>query len=124
MAGKRKTAFDRYLDERLKDDEFAREYAEARAEINTIDQIMQLLDKARKELNLSKADLARRIGAKPEIVRRLLTAEEPNPTIATVVKIAAALNLRLDLVPKKEVQGATERGRRFRYSSPNLETSS
>jgi DNA-binding phage protein len=122
MAGRRKTAFDRYLDERLKDKEFAREYAEARAEITTIDQIIRLLDTARKELNLSKAELARRIGAKPEIVRRLLTAEDPTPTIATVVKIAAALNLRLDLVPKKEAQGATERGRRFRYSSPNLET--
>ena len=124
MAGKRKTAFDRYLDERLRDKEFAREYTEARAEINTIDQIIRLLDTARKKLNLSKADLARRIGAKPEIVRRLLTAEDPNPTISTVVKIAAALDLRLDLVPKKEAQGATERGRRFRYSSPNLETSS
>ena len=124
MAGKRKTAFDRYLDEKLKDEEFAREYAEARAEITTIDQIIRLLDTARKELNLSKAELARRIGAKPEIVRRLLTAEDPNPTIATVVKIAAALNLRLDLVPKKEAQGATQRGRRFRYSSPNLETAS
>jgi len=124
MAGKRKTAFDRYLDERLKDDEFAREYADARAEINAIDQIMRLLDKARKELNLSKADLARRIGAKPEIVRRLLTTEGPNPTIATVVKLAAALNLRLEIVPRIEPQGTTERGRRFRYSSPSLETSS
>ncbi len=124
MDGKRKTAFDRYLDERLKDDEFAREYAGARAEIDAIDQIMRLLDKARRELNLSKADLARRIGAKPEIVRRLLTAEEPNPTIATVVKIAAALNLRLDLVPRKDDQEATDRGRRLRYSLPSLETSS
>lgn len=37
MAGKRKTAFDYYLDDWLKDDEFAREYAGARAEIDAID---------------------------------------------------------------------------------------
>lgn len=99
MPSKRKTAFDRYLNERLTDEEFARDYSEAQAEINTIDQIIRHLDDARKELNLSKADLARKIGARPEIVRRLLTAEDPNPTISTVVKMATALNLRLDLVP-------------------------
>ena len=99
MPNKRKTAFDRYLNDRLKDKEFAHEYSEAQTEINSIDQIIRLLDNARKELNLTKADLARKIGAKPEIVRRLLTAEDPNPTISTVVKMATALNLRLDLVP-------------------------
>ena len=124
MANKRKTAFDRYLDERMKDREFSREYADARAEIDAIDRIIRTLDEVRKASNLSKADLARRIGAKPEIVRRLLTAEDPNPTIATVAKVSAALNLRLDLVPTGENHRSMERGRRFLYSSPSLRTSS
>ena len=101
MAGKRRTAFDMYLEERMKDPEFAREYAEARAEIDNIDRIIRMLDEARKTNNLSKAELARRIGAKPEVVRRLFTAKSPNPTISTNVKLAKALNFSLDLVPEK-----------------------
>ena len=36
-------------------------------------------------------DLARRIEARPEVVRRLFTAGDSNPTLATVIKLAEAL---------------------------------
>ena len=123
MAAKKKTGFDKYFDERMKDEEFAREYEVASAEIDSIDRLIRALDQAREAKKLSKADLARRIGAKPEIVRRLFTVESPNPTFSTIVNLATALDLDLRLVPKKN-QPATERGRRFRYSEPSLLTSS
>lgn len=92
------TAFDRYLQKKMTDPEFADEYAKARAEIDEIDRIIQMLDEAREKSHLSKAELARRIDAPPEIIRRLFTSESPNPTMSTTVRIARALGFRLELV--------------------------
>jgi len=95
----RKTGFDKFVDEQMAQPSFAKDYKQARAEIDAVDQIVRALDVAREEVGLSKADLARAISAKPEIVRRLFTAEAPNPTLSTVVKVAVALGYRLELVP-------------------------
>ncbi len=123
MADKKRTAFDKYFDERMKDEEFALEYAAASAEIDTIDRLIVALDEAREAKKLSKADLAHMIGSKPEIVRRMFTVESPNPTFSTILNLANALDLDLRLVPKKNHR-ATDRGRRFRYSEPSLLISS
>ncbi len=122
MADKKKTAFDKYFDKRMKEEKFALEYAAASTEIDAIDRLIRALNEAREEKNLSKADLARKIGAKPEIVRRLFTVESPNPTFSTILDLATALDLDLRLVPKKN-HFATERGRRSRYSEPSVLTS-
>jgi hypothetical protein len=37
---------------------------------------------------------------KPEVGSRLFTASEPNPTLDTVVRLAAALECRLQLEPR------------------------
>jgi ribosome-binding protein aMBF1 (putative translation factor) len=79
---------------------FAAGYAEERAKIDSVDRVIRMLDEARIELGMSKAELARQISAKPEIVRRLFTVKDPNPTIGTVAKLAAVVGLRLELVPK------------------------
>ena len=100
MARRAKTGFDRYFDARMKDPDFAAEYASARKEIDTVDAIVRALDAAREKQGLTKADLAKRVGMKPEVVRRLFTADEPNPTLDTVVKLASALNCSLGLVPR------------------------
>jgi DNA-binding phage protein len=47
---------------------------------------------------MTKAELARRIAAKPEIIRRLFTSASANPTVTTVVAVARALGMRLALV--------------------------
>jgi DNA-binding phage protein len=99
MSSRRKTGFDKFFDEQMKDPAFAAGYAEARAEIDAVDRIMRALDEARIESGMSKAALARLISAKPEIVRRLFTTAFPNPTLATVVKLASALGYKLELVP-------------------------
>lgn len=107
----RKTAFDRYADEALKKPGTRAAYSKARAEIDAVDQIVRALDAARIDAGISKAELARAISAKPEIVRRLLTSAASNPTLATVVKLAEALGRKLELVPTKS-KATTRTGRR------------
>ena len=96
----------------MENPQFARGYEQARAEIDAVDQIIRALDEARVETGLSKAELARLISAKPEIVRRLFTYASANPTLGTIVKIASALGYRLELVPvRKALQRSKKDGR-------------
>lgn len=97
----RRTGFDRFLDAHMRDPSFARGYERARSEVDAVDRIVRALDEARIDLGISKAELARLISAKPEIVRRLLTAKSPNPTLGTIVKVAAALGYTVQLVASK-----------------------
>ena len=99
MPKRQKTGFDKFFDAKMESAEFAAGYKKAKRGIDTVDRIIRALDSARLDLGMSKAELARRISAKPEIVRRLLTGEGANPTMATVVKLAGALSLRVELVP-------------------------
>lgn len=113
MRTRTRTGFDRYFDDRMKDPAFAAEYGQARAEIDAVDTLIRALDQARERSGLSKAALAGRIDAKPEIVRRLLTDTGGNPTMTTVLKLASALDCRLELVSnagrRKGTHAATAR---------------
>src|SRR6266540_279281 len=101
MTTARKTGFDRYLESRMEDPAFADAYSEARARIDAIDQVVRRLDTAREEHGISKAELARRIGVRPESIRRLFSAPSPNPTLDTVVAVAQALKLRVKIEPER-----------------------
>lgn len=92
----------------MRDPVFAATYAEARAVIDSTDALMRVLDQARLHLGVSKADLARRIEARPEIVRRLFTSKRSNPTLATVLKLIEALGFHLELVLNEEMRPARE----------------
>lgn len=92
-----RTAAERYLAERLQDPEYRAAYLAARDRIGRLDAMMRAFDARREELALSKAELARRAGIKPEAVRRLFSAERQNPTLSTVLALADALEL--DVVP-------------------------
>ncbi len=94
-----KTSFDRFFDKQMKDRKFAAAYRKARAEVDATDKLIRALDAVRVLGGISKADLARKIEAKPEILRRLFTAEQPNPTLNTVIRLATALGYHLKLVP-------------------------
>jgi len=104
-----KTGFDKYVRARMQDPGFASAYEEARSEIDAIDHLMRRIDLARARAGLSKADLARRANAPQESVRRLLTAKKSNPTLQTVVRLAQAVGLRVELV--------AESGRRRRAAA-------
>lgn len=94
-----KTGFDRYVAERMKDGEFVAAYTEARAGIDSVDAFMRSLEAVREQAEVSKAELARRTGTRPEAMRRLLTTKDANPTLATVMSVARSLGYKLALVP-------------------------
>lgn len=97
MARRRPTGAERYLAEQKRDPEFRAAYEEARRRIDQVDTLVRTLDGRREELGLTKAELARRADLAPEAVRRLFSAEAPNPTASTLAALADALEL--DLVP-------------------------
>ncbi|MSP24327.1 MAG: XRE family transcriptional regulator [Myxococcales bacterium] len=107
MANKRtKTGFDGFFDRQMKNPNIRAEYRRARREIDLVDELVRALDDARVSVGLSKAELARRISAKPEVVRRLFTTDDPNPTLATFVKLATAVGLGLTLTPRPTTASA------------------
>lgn len=60
------------------------------------------IDERRQERHLSKAELARQIGVNPVQIRRLLTADEINPTLKTMHELLTVLGLELRLEPVGE----------------------
>jgi transcriptional regulator with XRE-family HTH domain len=95
----RETGAERYFRERQQDPLYAAAYRDARRRIDDVDRIVRTIDERRAALGLTKAELARRIGTRPEAVRRLLSARHANPTLATVVALAHELNLDILALP-------------------------
>jgi ribosome-binding protein aMBF1 (putative translation factor) len=88
------TGAQRYFEERAeRSPEYRDALEDARSRVATIDRVVRALDEQRRALGLSKAELARRAGMRPEVVRRLLGAGPTNPTLATVVSLASVLSL-------------------------------
>jgi DNA-binding XRE family transcriptional regulator len=105
-----RTGAERYFAERLNDPEYREAYERARERIDQVDSVIRILDARREELRLTKAELARRAGVKPEAIRRLFSAEKPNPTLTTLVALASVLDLELRPQPRSAASGST-RGR-------------
>jgi ribosome-binding protein aMBF1 (putative translation factor) len=85
----------------LEDPEFARIYALKLAKINAIADLLDAIEGARKEQHLSKAEIGRRIDRKPSAVSRLLRGSEQNPTWDTLIDLAYAVDLELEVKVKK-----------------------
>lgn len=96
-----RTGAEHYFAERLKDPNYRQAYEEARERIEQIDSVIRTFDARREELHLTKAELARRAGVKPEAIRRLFSAEKPNPTLTTLVALAGALDLEILPTPRR-----------------------
>ncbi len=94
------TGADRYFERRAAEPGFADAYDAARRKIDQIDRLVRALDDRRETLGMSKAELARRADLTPEVVRRLFSADSPNPTIGTLAALADSLGL--ELVPQKQ----------------------
>ena len=103
------TGAERYFARRLEDPEYRRAYEEARERIGQIDSVIRAFDARREELHLTKAELARRAGVKPEAIRRLFSAEKPNPTLTTLVALAGALDLEIRPTPRRSASTTRER---------------
>lgn len=100
IARRPRTGFDTYFAAQLKDAEFKREYGSARREIDSVDALIRALDTRRAKAGITKTALAKRVGMSPEVVRRLFTASDPNPTLDTVMRLAVALECTLGLEPR------------------------
>lgn len=91
------TAYEKYRAKRLAEPAFNALYEQTRTEIDAIDTILSHIEGRRNELGLTKADLARLVGVRPEAVRRLLSARSSNPTLFTVMRLASVLGMEIDL---------------------------
>lgn len=97
------------LDKDFQSGEEREAFARESAQIQTVDRIINALNDAIVESGLSKAELARRLHTDPASLRRLLTSSQ-NPTIRTLVPVAAELGLEITVVPtKKRAAGAGAR---------------
>jgi DNA-binding phage protein len=108
----RKTGFDKFVAEQMKRPRFSAAYTRARAEIRAVDDLIRSLDEQRIAIGMTKAELARRISASPEVVRRLLTVQDANPTMETVLRVAEAVGLRLALEPVETAPSRAAKARR------------
>jgi transcriptional regulator with XRE-family HTH domain len=99
MATKGRSAFWDDLAADLEDPEFLRDYVVESMRIATIDRLVNELDEAREAAGLSKAELARAIGAEPASIRRLFATGHSNPTLGTLAEVASALGMKVTLTP-------------------------
>jgi len=90
-----RTGAERYIAKQMEDPEFRAAHEAAARRIRHIDELVRVIDARRVEVGWTKAELARRAGMPPEAVRRLFSMEGPNPTAATLVALADALDLEL-----------------------------
>jgi hypothetical protein len=111
MTRRAKTGFEKFFDGQIKSPSLAKKYAEARSEVDAIDTMVRALDAAREASGLTKADLAVALETRPEVVRRLFTTKHPNPTVSTLIRLAAALGYRVELVRNVAPRRVTKRKR-------------
>ncbi|MCL4466727.1 MAG: helix-turn-helix domain-containing protein [Chloroflexi bacterium] len=82
--------------------ELQERYERTKDTISSTRQVLMEIDGERQRAGLSKAELARRIGMTPSVVRRLFSSKSSNPTLGTVISMAAALGMEVELRPSKQ----------------------
>lgn len=110
----------------MQDPEFARAYVTESVRIAAVDAVIAELDSARVTAGLSKAALARAVGAEPAVIRRMFSMAGANPTLGTVAGVAAALGLQVTLeplsAPERELVTAALRSGRATAATARLAT--
>jgi DNA-binding XRE family transcriptional regulator len=90
MAGQ-KTNWDRYIEERLQNPEFARMYEEEGQKLDIAMEIARLREKS----SMSQAELARRSGTSRQTISRIETGDCSRLNLAALSRIAEALGVSL-----------------------------
>jgi transcriptional regulator with XRE-family HTH domain len=85
----------------LQNEEVAAGYREMAAEL----ELMRAIDEVRKQLDMSQEQLARRMGKKREAVTRLLSSDDVNPTLDTIIELLSALQLTADITLRQAREG-------------------
>lgn len=95
-------AFEEFLDEQLADPDFRAGFERKLAKVKSMAAVLRVIEDVREQENVAKAEVARRMERHPSAVSRLLSGEGPNPTLDTLVDLADALGLELDVRIKRQ----------------------
>lgn len=92
---KHESLFWKDLNQDLQDPEFASQFLIEQLKVEMLDEMINALDSRRIALGSSKAELARRLRAKPSSIRRFFSKPKSNPTIETVIEVALSVGYQL-----------------------------
>jgi len=93
--------FEQRSQQRLQNPEFASGYREMEVEL----QLMHAFEEVRQRYHITQQELAERMGRKREAIARLLTIDDPNPTLNTIVDLLSALHLTADITLRQREEG-------------------
>ena len=93
MTKKIHTNFEEFENELLQDPEIRKEYESLKPKYEMI----QRLIKRRNQLRMSQSQLARTVGTRQPAISRLERGDFNNITLSTLIKVAHALDLDLDI---------------------------
>ena len=93
MNKKESTNFEEFEGELLQDPEIRKEYENLKPKYDMI----QSLIKRRNQLRMSQSQLARTVGTRQPAISRLERGDFNNVTLSTLIKVAHALDLDLDI---------------------------
>jgi transcriptional regulator with XRE-family HTH domain len=93
MNKKQPTNFEEFESELLKDPEIRKEYESLKPKY----ELIQHLIKRRNQLRMSQSQLARTVGTRQPAISRLERGDFNNVTLSTLIKVADALDLDLDI---------------------------
>lgn len=93
--------FEQRLREHLKDERVARGFWEMDAKF----QLMHAFEEIRQQQHITQQELAERMGRKREAVARLLTVEDVNPTLDTLIDLLMAFHLTADITLRPTGEG-------------------
>lgn len=99
--GTSRSRFEQRVRAHMANVEFAAGYREMEAELD----LLQAIEDARTRLDVSKEELARRMGRRRESVSRVLTVGEANPTLDTITELLTALGVTADITLRKAGEG-------------------
>ena len=102
-------AFDAYLNGQLSDPAFRHGFDRKLGHLNSFVTLMQAMERARAAGNLTKKDVADRMGKHPSAVSRLLCGDGANPTLETIAELADALDLTISVEVKPRSKRAKKR---------------
>ena len=93
--------FEQRLHKRLQNEEVAAGYREMAAEL----ELMRAIDTMRKHQHMTQEKLATLVGKKREAISRLLSADDINPTLSTLIELLSALQLTADITLRQTREG-------------------
>jgi len=102
MVGRDGRRWARIRERKLLTDADRQQYEQTKRSVIAIRRVLQMIDAERERAGLTKAQLAKRVGASPASIRRLFTSPSANPTLRTVLDLSHALGLALQLRASNE----------------------